>query len=275
MLHPVLNELKKDVDAGHNKNLLIIGAPRTGKSYAALRIAELLDPAFTVEHVVWTIPQFLELINSDKLKDGSAIIFDEAGVSINARNWYEKTNKEAMMILQTYGYRHFIVIFTTPSMSYLDSQSRKLFNYSIETLGVNTRDNTSKVKMRFMQHNPLEGKVYFKIPVVSGVAYDYLVLGKPSAKLCHAYDKKSEFWKSELSKQIEQEIKNGKKDSANPEDIAEEIAKNPKKFMKVVHKKKVWDILEISRVFGIGARKAQATRQILLKEHTHALQQFN
>ena len=67
----------------NNKNFLgfLSGPTGSGKSYCCLRIAEEVDPDFTLERVVFNGIDLMNLVNSGKLKKGSVIIFEEAGVA--------------------------------------------------------------------------------------------------------------------------------------------------------------------------------------------------
>jgi len=67
-----------------NKNFLAccVGPPGSGKSFAMMRIAEILDPEFNIDRVVFSSEQFRQLLNSGTLKPGSFIVWDEAGVGV-------------------------------------------------------------------------------------------------------------------------------------------------------------------------------------------------
>ena len=138
-----------------NRNCLIIitGDTGTGKSYLALKLAQELDPTFTPENiserVVCHPKQFIDLVvnKKDELKTGSVIVMDEAGVSMASREWYSYNNKALDYILQTFRYQKLIVIFTVPNMSFVDSHARRLFNFYIETIGINFSKKLSKCKI--------------------------------------------------------------------------------------------------------------------------------
>ena len=87
----------------HNRNqnwlAIICGEPGSGKSYAALSIAEKIGGNITV---VFSPKQFMEAVNSGDLKKGDTLIFDEAGVGLAARDWNSKLNKLLGSVLQTF-----------------------------------------------------------------------------------------------------------------------------------------------------------------------------
>src|SRR3990167_817951 len=62
-----------------NYILMIEGMPGKGKSYAALKLGEALDRNFTIKNVVFSVGEFLALLNETPPK-GSVIVWDESGI---------------------------------------------------------------------------------------------------------------------------------------------------------------------------------------------------
>ena len=60
LLQWIRNRIKK------NRNLiaLFIGDTGSGKSYSSIRLAETIDPGFSVDRIVFTVEDFMKLINS-------------------------------------------------------------------------------------------------------------------------------------------------------------------------------------------------------------------
>jgi len=46
-----------------------------------------LDPNFSADRIVFNGQELMNLINSDKLKKGSVVIFEEAGIGMSSKNW--------------------------------------------------------------------------------------------------------------------------------------------------------------------------------------------
>ena len=105
----------------------------SGKSYCALSMAKQLDKRFTMDNVVFTPEELMNLVESDKLKKGSVIVWDEAGVGISHRSWQSQTNKLINYLLQTFRHRNFILIFTSPHLDFIDASTRKLFHAQFQT----------------------------------------------------------------------------------------------------------------------------------------------
>ena len=72
-----------------NRNLIgiFVGDTGSGKSLSSISLAEQIDPEFSVERIVFTVQELITLVNSGKLKPGSVVIFDDAGLGVNARLW--------------------------------------------------------------------------------------------------------------------------------------------------------------------------------------------
>jgi len=108
----------------------------------------------------------MALLNSGELHTGNMIIFDEAGVGIPSREWYSISNKVISYILQTFRRENLGVMFTTPSLDFIDSQARKLFHSYLETKHINREEKYVTLKYMNIQNNPKEGKIYYKYPRV-------------------------------------------------------------------------------------------------------------
>jgi hypothetical protein len=124
-----------------NQNLLcvITGQTGTGKSLSALEFARLIDPTFTPAQVVFTVEEFLTIM--EVLGPGKVIIFDEAGVDLDARRSSSKKNVFFSNILKTFRYLQIPTIFTLPNLAMLDKNARRLFHLWIKTREIDYRNN--------------------------------------------------------------------------------------------------------------------------------------
>lgn len=208
----------------NNKNFLctITGPTGSGKSWSALSIAEMLDPEFNVERVIFKARELMKLINSGKLKAGSVILWDEAGIDLSNRNWQSVTNKMLNALLQTFRHRNFILLFTVTFQDFVDASTRKLFHADFETQRINKVEEVVIIKPKLLQYNPAMGKWYRKyLKVVnegSTIKIKRWAVPKPSDTIIHAYEeKKNQFTKNlnldidkQLSKLEEKDIANDK-----------------------------------------------------------------
>lgn len=191
-----------------NKNFLLIltGATGTGKSWSGLSICEQVDPTFTPERIVTDMKQLMELINSGSLKAGQAILWDEAGIDINARSWQSLTNKLINSLLQTFRHKRFILVFTVPYLDFVDSGTRKLFHAEFQTQSINYETKNVKVKPYLIQYNSRSKKFYYKylrVKTKLGVApVKSWSIPKPSQWLIDEYEIIKETFTTKLNQDI-------------------------------------------------------------------------
>lgn len=196
-----------------NKNFLaaITGPTGSGKSYAAMRISELLDPSFSIDRVVFTPKEFMQLLNSGTLSRGSVVLFDEAGVGISAKAWQSVQNKLLSYVLQTFRHRNFIVLFTSPHLGFMDASSRKMLHSYMETVGIDTKRQLVKLKPLLLQVNQRSGECYYKylraiVPGKGIIPVKQFAVGLPSPALVAAYEEKKTAYTSSLNADILEEL---------------------------------------------------------------------
>ena len=195
-----------------NKNFMavITGPTGSGKSFSAMHFGEKLDPDFNIDKVVFSPKELMVLVNSNKLKRGDVIVYDEAGVTLGHRDWYSVTNKMINYFVQTSRHKGFIMFFTAPSFSFVDISTRKLFHCLMETRGINFAKKKVNLKPLLLQENQRTGQIYLKyLRVVTSEGVLPLKMYKspmPSKQLVRDYEKKKLVFTSNLNRDIEIEI---------------------------------------------------------------------
>ena len=123
-------------------------------------LAEQIDPAFDISRVVFGADEFINLLNTDEsLVKGSVIMWDEAGVGMPAREWYSLSNRIISYVVQTFRVKGYILIMTTPSLKYIDSQIRALFHGIAEMIDPSVSSGRfGWAKYMDLFHDPKEGK---------------------------------------------------------------------------------------------------------------------
>jgi len=266
-----------------NRNVLIVvtGLPGSGKSYAALKIAELAsNPGrFTIRNVVFSGEEFMTLLNSGTLEKGDWVVFDEAGVSLSARQWNSLTNKLLNFVLQTFRHRNIGVIFCAPDYTFVDSATRKLFHAYIETneKKINREMGYNDIKYFNLEPEPRFKKTYYKFQrrntprgsVVLAITRVHL----PSTELLEAYEPRKERFTTELNKDIFEDfmiIKGQRQEQLkevriNPEEIMAKVLLSPKEYGLTVTKKglKKIDAEFIAAKFGVGGRYGQRAKKLI------------
>lgn len=254
-----------------NKNWLCIicGETGSGKSYSALRIAELCDSSFDINRVVFNAAEFMELLRAHR-KRGDIIVFDEAGVGLPSREWFSLSNKAINYVLQTFRALNLGVIFTTPSFNFIDSQTRRLFHSYIQTQHIFYDKEFVRCKWFNIEDNPRMDKLYFKYPRIQkdnrSVVLKRLDIYKPSASLIAAYEKKKRKFCKSLYEDIEDQISQIYSKELSLSDIASEISSNPSLYLKSYHNRSFIDLNLIMNDFNIGQLKAKKVKAMVEKE---------
>lgn len=219
----ILQRIKK------NKNFLgfISGQTGSGKSWSSLSIAASLDPEFNIDRVVFSGLELMQLVNSGTLKRGSCIVFEEAGVELNNRQWQSTTNKMINYLTQTFRHRGFILILNSPYMDFVDSATKKLFHAEFRMAGINFKTNEGLLKPQLIQYNSRMQKFYYKrLKVITregSVPIDTWKVLKPAQALIDAYEQKKQEYTQRLNNEILSELMsvNAKQQKNNAKNNAE------------------------------------------------------
>ena len=222
-----------------NKNFLCIicGGTGSGKTYTGLKLAHQIDPEFSINRVVFTAKELMEVLNNGGLRKGSVILFDEAGVGMPARDWYSIQNKLLGYVLQTFRHRNLGVIFTTPSFDFIDTQARKLFHAYLEPKSIDKVRQQCRVKLHLLQYNPSSGKIYHKRKKIydgkKRITINTLRFNLPPKDLIDAYEAKKDAFTKKLNKDILKDLnkKKEKKDKKSFGETLDMVKRNPKKFL--------------------------------------------
>jgi len=257
-----------------NKNWLgiVCGDTGSGKSYSALSLADIIVPrGITIKrNVVFNAVQFLQKLTDKSLQKGDILIFDEAGVGMSSREWYSTQNKLMGSVLQTFRNMNVGVIFTTPNLSFIDVQARKLFHNYIETANIDFRKNIATLKVYKIQHNSRLDKTYYKSPrfIVDGRIrkMTHLCLPKPKQYLIKEYEEaKTEYTQSlnaEALKELTGQNQPVKKEF-NPEEIKNKILKDKNKYLKVHNNKTIIDIDLIRYDYNLPREKGRLVKKLV------------
>ena len=202
-----------------NNLISIIGKTGSGKTFSAISICEIMSKLdgvpFTIDHIVFSLRELMELINSGKLKRGSKIIFDEPQVSISARDFQSEANKVFNYLLTTFRHRNLTLFFCTPFESLLDKNTRRLFHARFETMSINKNTQTCRLKPRYIEYSDFKAEAYRKQLII--VSKDdkgnnksqklfYWDVPRPSKELEDLYEEKKLKFTNNLNKNITQRL---------------------------------------------------------------------
>ena len=265
----------------NNENWLCVvcGDTGSGKSYSALRLAEKICPKrFNINNVVFSAEEFMSVLNSGKLRKGDVIVWDEAGVGLPAKEWYDLINKMITYIMQTFRRDNLAVIFTVPAMSLVTSDVRKLFHAYIETVSKNKRKGYVVTKFMNIERNPRTDKLYFKYlhKIEEGMSKKITSTRffLPSSKeFIKRYEEKKAVFSETLKKDVESELKLQKieklkkKSLFSIEEIVQEVKKYPERYIKTYQNREYVDPHLIMVDFNIGRTKATQIKSIIERDN--------
>jgi hypothetical protein len=208
-----------------------LGRPGCGKSYGALRFCEtisrLTNQQFSVkDNVVFGIDPFIAKVvelndrrEKGEVINGTCILYDEAGVSMDNRQWWDKTHKSMNDVMETFRHLNLVVMITVPARDNLDKKLKYLAHGSFQP--IKKSEGYSIVKFIEYNNNPLfdiEMKTYLKVRHHNWtVKIKTIKVPLPSLKLRNDYEKAQREFKGNLGinslanirkvKQVEPDLK--------------------------------------------------------------------
>jgi len=146
---------------------MVAGRPQAGKSMDTGTVGMLLDPTFfdnLEKRVVYSAKGFMDalLCVVRERKRGRFIMWDEAGVGMPARSWYDVSNKAISYAVQVAGVYGSIIFLVTQDLTYIDSQPRKLINSFFDVTRANRK--YSVMRPYTIAVDRKTGKMYFNCP---------------------------------------------------------------------------------------------------------------
>jgi hypothetical protein len=117
-----------------NTFILIVGGVRTGKSWTALKIAEILSKLFKQDFDLdnqLTFDDIKKFLMWSQKAEGSIFIMDETGTGLSTDSWFSLESRVMRRFCQTQGFRKNVLIWVLPNASFLQGSFRKMVNYVI------------------------------------------------------------------------------------------------------------------------------------------------
>lgn len=273
--------LKLMSDRVHVKNknmiLIVVGETGSGKSWAAVHIAEMLDPNFSIDNVIFDVESFIHATQT--ASKGAAIVFDEAGIGASNRSAMSKVNKAVSALAQSFRHRNTFNILTLPTYTMTDVHLRQLAHFQIETIKV--VGGRCLTKFKEIQNNPGSGRVYRKyVKVKDDTVITRLYVNKPSKHLIAPYEKKKVEFTTSLYDDLMVKASTKPKEPTvklTLDDYVAKILEDPKKFIDY-HKKTGVPLFSralIKRHLGVGETYTRDIRQILASEHKYLLDEIS
>lgn len=143
----------------------IVGREGSGKSYTAIKIANMLDPSFSADRIIFDVSELLKVLESGDHEPGQFYVLDEAGVQLGNRTWQDRAQILANQALQLIRSHNLGLIFTLPRLSELDSQAEGRLQALLEVVD-KVPDEHVSVKWKWMDPDRTDdgGQIYKKYP---------------------------------------------------------------------------------------------------------------
>lgn len=224
--------MKRRVDFNKNNLIVITGETGSGKSMAALDLAVRLDPRFTIDQCVFTIPDFLAQVKI--LEPGQVVVLDEAAIGFDARRSGTNDNVMFSNVLKVFRYKQITAIFTFPNLMMFDRNGRRLMHFHIVMSGINYRLKLASAHLFIVDSHTSwedEPKRYFPIINVQGEGFDFsfqvdpVHFNFPPADLRRAYEEKKNEFVMKMLDEIQQTLEKFSKEPS--EKVGVEPAFNP------------------------------------------------
>lgn len=147
--------LKRRVELKYNNLSITEGEPSSGKSYADLRLCEILYPKFDpYKDIIFEPKSFLE--REKELKKGAFIIFDEPALALGHRSWWKQTNIMISSRIETFRFKLISVFFSTVTAKHIDVMVRELCQFKL----LMVRRGIARVYRQ--THDAFTGKLWWK-----------------------------------------------------------------------------------------------------------------
>lgn len=256
----------------------VVGREGSGKSWTALKIAELVDPSFNAQRVMFDPADFLKRLQEWKESgetSGKAIVIDEAGVGVGVRSWYDKDQIKFNQVLQVIRDENMATLFTLPALGELDSMSRTRLHALIEMTDKEAGE-WGELKWKNMDPDRINetGTVYKKYPRmrVNGHVRKIkkLKYGPPSDELIAEYEKRKDAFQEELYQEALDEMSDEDTDDGpDLQSIADEIVDECLEDYVSIHngnKTKFLNKQLIETDYNLSHRKADGVKQLIERE---------
>lgn len=231
-----LDLLRRRVKYDKNNLVVVVGETGSGKSLAALDAAHKLDPLFSIDHCVFSVPDFLERVQA--IMDADAmdpprqvcrtLIFDEAAVGFDARRSMSKENIEFSNLLKIFRYLNISVFFTFPNLEMFDVNGRRLIHFLVVMSAID-RAHAKSYAHLFMvdSHKSFGGEPKRYFPVIDvpnmGLRFqlDPIKFSMPPLPLRKAYKGRKDIYMQQM---MDRMARSWSSSSADKEDNEPEVA---------------------------------------------------
>jgi hypothetical protein len=178
----------------------------SGKSWTCLRMAEILDPEFSADRIIFDLKLGADMIARPEeygLKQGSVLVFEEAGVGMNAREFATVKNRVMGNIMQTFRHLNLIVFFNSPNPKFVDVNLRRLIHSNFQIERHDNKYSYGRFDFNVPDHQTGEvfrRKLIFKnTDLGQCVLLSRIKITAPSVKLRNEYERRARAYKLQVA----------------------------------------------------------------------------
>lgn len=212
---------------------VVVGREGSGKSYTALKIANVLDESFNADRVIFDVVELLKVLRNGDHEPGNFYVLDEAGVSLGKRTWQDRSQILANQALQLIRSHNLGLIFTLPRMSELDSQTEGRLQVILEIVHKNP-DEWAEAKWKFVDPDRVDsnGNILKKYPKRKQNGYEKRITRNRFAppedeELVSTYEERKQTFQAGVYEQtIEalEDVEEEDEEQMSVQDVADDIA---------------------------------------------------
>jgi len=165
----IFNDIRARLRQIRSVVIVITGRPGEGKTWFAMRLAQIFDSRFDVrKQLCFTREHVAKIISGEvKLRPGQAVIIDEAHFTTGARHSMERMQKEIVDEIATIRSRGLMVIIVVLHISMLDKILRNFvltYQFHMEERGLAAVYEIFTPRFEYKVYHPGRGKVSLQVP---------------------------------------------------------------------------------------------------------------
>lgn len=237
-------------------------------------------PWFKIDYVVFSVEDFFNLVASDKVKQGSVILFEEIGLAAGNREYYSDRNKLMSKLTQIFRTKNLIVFYTAPRLEMADKQLLCLCTGLIKTICIDRTKNQGWVKIFDPVHYDIKRnnwqqrltRIKKRSPINPNRMWSLKIkitkIHKPSIHLLNQYEKARNAFTDKIANEgqkklkqlVEKENRPSQSHFITPEqitDFANTVITNREKYMN----DKNFDMAAVQNGLGCSAAVAKRIKQ--------------
>lgn len=260
------------LDSGKNCLVALVGGTGSGKSFAGVSIlywvhiymhGEPPSIDYMTNRWFFTGKDFMKRMNDENLQKKEGNLWDEMGTSASHKTHQSLQNKAIGWLVQTFRNLEQLVIFTVPTLNFVDKTVRNLLHFQLETRTILTSYKICIVKPLELQYNIRMDKMFYHNlgwPSNDGSGLvdvvDTIGIPIPPKEFVKAYEEKSWEFKKDLNLKIQRMLEKSDEKEQYANLMGEEL---------ILHKctdrqKRFWELIkggttstnEISAITGVN-----------------------